>query len=567
MAMLSFGLIIGFNKVALAQDNNDIPLGEDDVWVNADGYVGKFSNVRYRIIGMSQPNVYELTCVEEPIYLQDSGIYTIYAGYPLGERSIERDISDQTEANFNDLDCWYATGEVSTWNPTTNLVFRSQLAKIYIELDMSTYPGDTPYFSASAIQAANKFTCGPDYPVSIIPSESQEIVDLKVERIKEKIWKIEGLLIPSHPGKLRIQYGTDNKDYEFSELYGKELSAGKVYSAKLTYDSQTQTFEISDQQSTERSTFTAEFTAGTIFLARYDVLPQTISSSTPIEMEQSESSGTSIEKALKGTVTVPYEINQVSISDIEFSTSYPGHETITFDNGNPLSINGNSLYGFIRLSSESKWSSGPIPLEEGMTQTVLIKLQYTDFDRYYSIDITRSPKPISTISISPAQLNFGELDQGYQSVASESLTIENTGNTSIVLQQPASSTSFDVGTLGSLQLDPGNTTTFTIAPRIGLTSGTYDETITIKGTNGIEATISVSVVVKPIQQEETIHHSTHSSCDVYDKNCDGVITCEERYGQGWTWSEPEKACIMTSFDGSKKPTNSGGYSFVDTADQ
>ena len=93
VAMLFFGLIIGFNKVALAQDNNDIPLFEgDDVWVNADGHPGEFSNGRYRIV-MSQPNVYELTCVDEPIYLQDTEIYTIYAGYPWGERSIEIDIS------------------------------------------------------------------------------------------------------------------------------------------------------------------------------------------------------------------------------------------------------------------------------------------------------------------------------------------------------------------------------------------------------------------------------------------------------------------------------------------
>lgn len=567
--ILSFVLSIRTEIEVLAQDDADVPLTDNSlVWINANGYGVSYSNVAYQVNAIN-PDTYQLFCYDaSPIDLQDIGTYTIYAGYPYGERSKIIDISDQTEANLNDLDCWYATGQVSTFNPSTELVFRSQLAKISIEVDMSAYTGDIYDFSAKAIEAATEYTCGSDHPQEIKPSQTTDTINLKVEKIEDKKWKIEGLLIPSNPGSLKILYVDEDGTHEFSDLFvDQQLSAGKVYSAKLTYDNKTQTFDIINQQSANRSTFTAEFTVGSNFLARYDVLPQTISG-TPIEMEQSASSGSSIEKALKGTVTVPYETNQVSISDIVFSTSFPDHETITFDNGNPTSINGINLYGSIRLSSESQWSSGSIPLEEGITQTVLLALEYSDYSvRYYSIDITRSPKPVSTISISSAQLNFGELEQGYQNVTSESVTIENTGNTSIVLEQPTSSTSFDVGTLGSFQLDPGNTTTFTIAPRIGLTPGTYDETITIKGTNGIETTISVSVVVKPTQQEESIHHSTHSSCDVYDKNCDGVITCQERYGFGWIWSESDQACIMTSSISPDITARNDGYSFVNTADK
>lgn len=32
----------------------------------------------------------------------------------------------------------------------------------------------------------------------------------------------------------------------------------------------------------------------------------------------------------------------------------------------------------------------------------------------------------------------------------------------------------------------------------------------------------------------------------YDTNCDGVVTCAERYGEDYTWSETEGACVLLS---------------------
>lgn len=31
----------------------------------------------------------------------------------------------------------------------------------------------------------------------------------------------------------------------------------------------------------------------------------------------------------------------------------------------------------------------------------------------------------------------------------------------------------------------------------------------------------------------------------YDTNCDGVVTCEERYGTGWAWSSTSNGCVFT----------------------
>ena len=39
-----------------------------------------------------------------------------------------------------------------------------------------------------------------------------------------------------------------------------------------------------------------------------------------------------------------------------------------------------------------------------------------------------------------------------------------------------------------------------------------------------------------------------------DKNCDGIVTCEEAKGKGWEWNEDKKACVFT-----------GSYHVVNTA--
>ena len=50
-----------------------------------------------------------------------------------------------------------------------------------------------------------------------------------------------------------------------------------------------------------------------------------------------------------------------------------------------------------------------------------------------------------------------------------------------------------------------------------------------------------------------------------DKNCDGVVTCDEVNGLGWVWSESEKACVV---DTVVVPSNTNTiYNFVNTSDR
>ena len=115
------------------------------------------------------------------------------------------------------------------------------------------------------------------------------------------------------------------------------------------------------------------------------------------------------------------------------------------------------------------------------------------------------------ITADTTTLNFGSVYTGYAQPAVQTVTLTNTGNRALTLNQPASTDNFEVGALSTTSLPVNDTATFTVQPKTGLAAGTYSETITITGTEGAAVTISVSFTVKsrpsynpPTVSEETI---------------------------------------------------------------
>jgi hypothetical protein len=104
------------------------------------------------------------------------------------------------------------------------------------------------------------------------------------------------------------------------------------------------------------------------------------------------------------------------------------------------------------------------------------------------------PPPVYTIEVSPILKNFGAAAAGYTPPGLETITITNTGNRPLLILQPTA-TNFTVGELSSNYLVPEGTATFTVQPKAGLGVGTYDETITITGSNGVSASLQVSFTV------------------------------------------------------------------------
>ena len=103
---------------------------------------------------------------------------------------------------------------------------------------------------------------------------------------------------------------------------------------------------------------------------------------------------------------------------------------------------------------------------------------------------------IYSISADTTALDFGSVYTGYTQPAAQTVTITNTGNQPLTLTQPASTSSFDVGTLSTTELAAGEKATFTVQPKAGLAVGTYSENITISGTHDVNETISATFTVK-----------------------------------------------------------------------
>lgn len=115
------------------------------------------------------------------------------------------------------------------------------------------------------------------------------------------------------------------------------------------------------------------------------------------------------------------------------------------------------------------------------------------------------------ITADTTTLDFGSVYTGYAQPAAQTVTLTNTGNRTLTLNQPASTNSFEVGALSTTSLPVNGTATFTVQPKAGLSVGTYSETIEVTGTEGAAVTIPASFTVKsrpsynpPTVSEETI---------------------------------------------------------------
>ena len=121
-------------------------------------------------------------------------------------------------------------------------------------------------------------------------------------------------------------------------------------------------------------------------------------------------------------------------------------------------------------------------------------------------------EPSYSITADTTALDFGSAYTGYAQPAAKTVTVKNTGNQPVTLNQPVSTDNFEVGTLSKTELAAGDTATFTVQPKAGLAAGTYSETITVSDTNNnVTSSITASFTVKsrpsynpPTVSEETI---------------------------------------------------------------
>lgn len=142
------------------------------------------------------------------------------------------------------------------------------------------------------------------------------------------------------------------------------------------------------------------------------------------------------------------------------------------------------------------------------------------------IEIPAYIAPVYDISADTQSLDFGTVTEGYEAPAEQTVTITNAGNQPQTLTQPASTSSFEVGTLSKAKLPVGETVTFTVRPKAGLPVGSYSENIVVSGLGNTTVSVTANFTVKqfssgggtttyPVQVEE---NSQNGGVQVSPKN-------------------------------------------------
>ena len=169
--------------------------------------------------------------------------------------------------------------------------------------------------------------------------------------------------------------------------------------------------------------------------------------------------------------------------------------------------------------------------------------------------------PTYTITVSNAPLDFGAQNEGYGSATGQSVTITNTGNSKVTLEQPAS-LSYNAALSGN-EIEPNQTAALTVSPKAGLGAGSYNETIEIKTTQGTSATVDVSFKVNG-----ALNVSLSASASSIVEGQSATLTAKAQGGSGtytYTWHVNDvEDTSLTGSEVTVSPTATTTYKVVVT---
>ena len=136
-------------------------------------------------------------------------------------------------------------------------------------------------------------------------------------------------------------------------------------------------------------------------------------------------------------------------------------------------------------------------------------------DNYTATCTVKVTDPVYDMTTDTTALNFGSAYTGYAQPAAKTVTLTNTGNQQVTVTLPTANdfiiTAGTGFTDGSAAIKPGETATFTVQPKAGLSVGTYSDTITVSDTNNnVTSSITASFTVKsrPSYNPPTVSEET-----------------------------------------------------------
>lgn len=192
-----------------------------------------------------------------------------------------------------------------------------------------------------------------------------------------------------------------------------------------------------------------------------------------------------------GTVVYAPTITTENLPDGEVGTAYSQTLIATGDTPITWTVSGDLPDG---LTLNSDGTITGTPTTEG-TSTFTVTAENSAGSTSQEYTLTIGVKPSYTISADTAALNFGSVLPGYTQPEAVTVTITNTGNQPLTLDQPASTANFEVGTLSATDLPVQGTATFTVQPKAGLSVGTYSENIVVSASHDVEISIPGSFTV------------------------------------------------------------------------
>lgn len=138
-------------------------------------------------------------------------------------------------------------------------------------------------------------------------------------------------------------------------------------------------------------------------------------------------------------------------------------------------------------------------VKAGTTETDAVKIESPDETTYANHWVKiQTNEPNYAITVAPSVIDFGTVKAGYAQPAPKTVTITNTGNETVELPEKVlqENSNYTVSKLSENRIAPRRTAKFTVQPKDGLAVGKYDETLTISGSDGAKATVTLTFSVR-----------------------------------------------------------------------
>ena len=109
----------------------------------------------------------------------------------------------------------------------------------------------------------------------------------------------------------------------------------------------------------------------------------------------------------------------------------------------------------------------------------------------------QTSEPVYAIAATPSELDFGTVKTGYTQPAAKTVTLKNTGNETVSVTGIQSAENSNYIITGNLpaEIGPRETADFTVQPKEALAEGTYNEKVTILGSNDTKSELQLKFSV------------------------------------------------------------------------